>query len=541
MTRRKLTHAAAIDRSLPPTARAQPSPRVTDRRSGTQPQREDDRADPADDEDRAARIVAKAAEMILSKRGGQDQRPAPGIRTESTRGRYSTGDYERMAQDFGMTAADLERRQAAVEQTRRQQTQRVPHRLVDQQATLDDLRAQVRGSRKARTRWRQFTEMRGRRISLAHMRSKPSLETIVADPNNMGIGQADTSYLYENGIGELVGGWCAYMALSEADPIRASNIAHENGESEWLVRTLGESSLSTGGVLVPDDVAEDYIELLYAATVYLQAAPVRMVLTNGVLTLPRVSTGSTIGWIGENTNIGKTSPAFDAPRIVLRYLAALVPWSNRLAAHSPQALQQIIVNDLVRGASVLIDTGCLRGTGTSYQPLGLENQAPAGNTANQTGTSVANITTDHAKLQRFLEDAKIPRIRPHWFMAPRTRWAYMSARDGNNNLVWAEEMAQGLLWGVPFGVTTSIPTNLGGGTNESKLLHVEMTEEIYAEGAGLDGMKVDTKDGAAYWDGSAVVSGFSQDQSVTKLVESADRVSRQNGLNIALLNQVTVA
>jgi HK97 family phage major capsid protein len=330
------------------------------------------------------------------------------------------------------------------------------------------------------------------------------------------------------------------MAMAQGDPQKAYRIAKEHGADPVVIRTLGESTISAGGATIPEVMVEDYIELLYASTVYLQGNPMRLDAPGGNLTLPKIATGAMGGWIGENANVPKSAPTFGQVKVDLKYLGVLVPIANRLIRHSPMAVETLVRDDLVANASVLIDTAAIRGTGSVHQPKGLRQMAAAANVFAQTGTSVAAITTDTAKMQRLLEDAKMKFVRPYWMMAPRTRWGLMAARDGNNNLVWADEMSRGEFQGKPFGVTQSIPTNLGGGS-DSELYLVDMIHQIFAEGVGDDGLRVEARDGVAYHDGSQVVAAFSQDQTVVRLIQSADIVSRQDGNEISVLTGVTIA
>lgn len=490
--------------------------------------------------DEKAEIVAAAARKLLAD---GSLSPGPAIRTETTRGRSDRRDVRSMARDAGFSGAALDRREEAEEDFAR----------VLRGERLSDEAEARRRERAADARIglgverRQFSEMRGgRRVTNRTLaRAMSEDEILEAGPSGIRFGEPDRAHLYTSGVGQLVSRWMTYLASSNAggvpDGMRAAEIAFQRGESPLLVRTLAESALDTGGVLVPDPVAEDLIELQYAATPFLQGNPIRMQLPNGSAVLPRMATGSAVGWIGENANAPKTSPTFDAPRLSLRTLAGLVPYSNRLARHSPQDVARLVLNDLVAGAAVKLDLALIRGAGTAHEPLGIENQCPAANKYNSAGTSVANITSDTGKANRLLEENNIMPVRRFWLMAPRTRWALMTARDGNNNLIWAAEMAMGQFMGSPFGVTTNIPVNLGGGLNESKLYLVEMNEEVFAEGLGEDGMRFDSRDGVAYHDGSAVVSAFSQDQSVARLTQTADLVSRRNGLNIAIIEALTIA
>lgn len=341
--------------------------------------------------------------------------------------------------------------------------------------------------------------------------------------------------------GKRAAEFVAYMVGTNFDPNRAYNLAKQDGIDPVVVRALGESSLAAGGALVPEEISSDYLELLYANTVYLKGNPMRATAVNGNITFPGMATGTTAQWIGENTNLPSSDAAFRQVRADLKYIAALSPVSNRLLNHSPASVSSMIEQDLVNGAAELIDSGAIRGIGSAYSPRGLRYQALAANQFAQTGVTVAAISTDTAKIQRLILDNKIKLIRPYWMFSNRTGMFLKSLRDGNNNLVYAKEMnEQGTFQGFPFGMTSLIPDNLGGGgTNESEIYLVDMIHQVYVEGAGADGLRVESQSGAAYYNGSAVVSGFSQDQTVIRMIQPMDVVSRQQGKEIGIITGVT--
>jgi HK97 family phage major capsid protein len=464
-----------------------------------------------------SKALADAAARILADRAAQ--RRSPQARTSDRTNTFTRQDYDLMARDQGANREGMDRRAQTNELARRD--------AADRQQGIqrgDDGRiARTLTREGGRFRKRQFAEMgQGRDFRARGSRA----------------GELDIAALGD--IGLRFSGWVAYMALGGNDRDRAIQVAREHGADATMIRTLGETTIAAGGALVPESVAEDYIELLYAATVYLQGNPMRLEAPNGNLTLPRIATGAAGGWLGENANITKSAPTFDQVRAELRTVGVIVPVSNRLMRHSPQSVEMIVREDCINNASVLIDTAAIRGVGSAHQPRGLRYQAASANVFGQTATTVEGITNDTAKMQRLLEEAKIKFVRPFWIMAPRTRWALMSKRDGNNQLIWAEEMGRGEFQGKPFGVTTSVPTNLGGGTNESELYLTDFVHQVYAEGVGDDALRVTASDGVAYHDGSNVIAAFSQDQTVVRLLQTCDVVSRQAGNETSVLTGVTL-
>lgn len=427
-------------------------------------------------------LIAAAVKQVMNERSKQaaaaatTQRSAA-VHTDDRKARYTREDLDLIALDNGASPEGIARRRSAYDADAR----------------------------------KQFTEMRNaQRPANAPRAGKRALEFV------------------------------SYMVASGLDNQRAYRLAKEHGADEVVTRALGESTLAAGGALVPEELASDYLELLYANTVYLKGNPLRATAVNGNITFPGMASGTAAQWIGENANVPSTDAAFRQVRADLKYIAAISPVSNRLLNHSPASVASMIEADLVAGASELIDSAAIRGLGTAYAPRGLRYQAQSANIFAQTGVTVAAISTDTAKMQRLILDFKIKLARPYWIMSNRSMMFLKSLRDGNNNLVYATEMNErGTFQGFPFGNTTLVPDNLGGGTNESELYLVDMAQQVYVEGAGADGLRVESQNGAAYYNGSSVVSGFSQDQTVIRMIQPVDVVSRQQGKEIAVLTGVT--
>jgi HK97 family phage major capsid protein len=143
------------------------------------------------------------------------------------------------------------------------------------------------------------------------------------------------------------------------------------------------------------------------------------------------------------------------------------------------------------------------------------------------GVSLANTTTDLGRLILTLENANIPLMRGGWLFGPRAKHYLMTVQNSTGFFVYRDEMLRGTLWGYPFAVTTTIPTNLtdNTGTDESEVYFGDFDEAIIGESANLI---VDASQEAAYFDGSEVVSAYSKDQTVVRAIEEHDFALRRD-------------
>lgn len=329
-------------------------------------------------------------------------------------------------------------------------------------------------------------------------------------------------------------GW---MMRGGGNPDTAYRIAKKAGADEIVVRALGESTMAGGGAFVPQAISEDYIELLYNAAPFLSAGPRRLPVPSGNLTVPKLTAGATATWGGESRNIGASEQTFGQRRLDLKKLSVLTAISNELLRDSSPALDAIVRDDLANNAAVVVDAALIRGTGSVFAPRGVYSQVAAANKYSGNATAnVANVTTDLNKAMRVIEDAKVRFVRPAWFISPTTKYGLMAARDANGSLVWAPEMATGKLYGIPFFVTQNIPSNLGGGSNQTEVYLVEMSHVMV--GDDPLGVQVQMADGAAYFDGSNVVAGFSRDESVVRLIQRIDMILRQDGAEAAVIETI---
>ena len=325
------------------------------------------------------------------------------------------------------------------------------------------------------------------------------------------------------------------LAANRGDPERAARFAERQWSDTTLARALASGDGTAGGFLVPEQYSAELIELLRPLAVVRRLGATVLPMPGGTLTVPKITGGASAEYVGENQNIGKTEPKFGQLRLTARKLAAVVPISNDLIRFSSPQADAVVRDDVVSAMAQREDAAFIRDDGTGNAPKGLRYWALAANVIAANGTvNLTNVTTDLGKLVLGLRNSNVRMIRPGWLFSPRTEHYLMTIRDGNGNFAFREDMLAGRLWGYPFGVTTQIPDNLGGGSDESEIYLVDMADSVIAESTNLI---IDVSSEAAYHDGSSVVSAFSLDQTVIRVIASHDFGMRHDA-SVAILTTV---
>lgn len=300
----------------------------------------------------------------------------------------------------------------------------------------------------------------------------------------------------------------------------------EDRVTQVIGKTLGASTGSTGGFLVPEEMAADVIELLRPASAVRQLNPTMVPLDSGTLNLPKITGGAAASYIGENTNAPKTTLTFGNVRPTAKKLAALVPISNDLIRRSSIQTDDMVRNDLVAALQQKSDAAFIRSAGVNGEPKGLLYWAPAANKFNANATvNAQNVVKDLGKAIEKLASADVRFIRPGWIFSHRTYVFLLTLLDANNNFLLREEISRGTLLGYPFARTSQVPDNLGTGQDESEIYFADFADVVVAEATGI---LLDASQEAAYFDGSNVVAAFSQDQTVIRAIVEHDLVLRHD-------------
>jgi HK97 family phage major capsid protein len=331
------------------------------------------------------------------------------------------------------------------------------------------------------------------------------------------------------------------LAAGGGVPYVAAMIAEKEWGDSGLFANQNMGTGSAGGFLVQEDVSAEVIELLRPASVVMSLQPQIIDMPNGNMTMNRLATGASAGYIGEQQDAPATGVIFGQVKLSAKKLGALIPISNDLIRANSQQADRIVRDDLVAALAQRTDLGFLRGSGTQFSPLGMRNQNTgtpfaATHVLTMTATpTLATATNDMGRLRRALRTAEVAMIRPGWIMSPRTEQWLMDLRDGNGNLAFDAEMQNGRLRGFPYRVTTQIPENLGGGT-ESELYLADFAQVVVGEHMGID-VAVSTE--AAYRDaGANLQAAFSRDETVMRAIAQHD-IGLRHLPAVAILTGVT--
>jgi len=315
----------------------------------------------------------------------------------------------------------------------------------------------------------------------------------------------------------------AARELSKTDKSYQSTVDMIEGKAE--LRAMSASSMSAGGSLIPPEMAAELVELLYAKTVALELGA-RTMDFNSSISMGKINSGATTYYVGEAANITPSQPGTGELRMTGKKAAALVPITNELLRNPSVGADTIVRDDLLQAMALRRDLSALRGTGDSNQPKGVTKWINSSNYFNSTGTTTAQKIADIVKAVRLVDESKIPLDSGGWVMSPRSKWALFATLDNNSNFVFAAQLALGMLLGFPIRSTTQIPNNLGGGTDSE--VYFGAWNDLVIGFDKTTPMQIEAFPNGAYYDGSAVVSGISNDTTPIRLLEGHDVVLRHD-------------
>lgn len=306
----------------------------------------------------------------------------------------------------------------------------------------------------------------------------------------------------------------------------------EVAEAYRNAKALGVGTIAAGGALVPPEFASGIIELLDATTVFRKAGPLQLPMNTGSLTLPYINTGASASYTGEGANITKSEPTFGQLQLRDHKLAALVPVGNDLLRNGGAVADNAIRTDVVRSIGAKEDSTFIGSDGSAGEPKGLRYWCQSTHKFNASAASLANATANIGKALRLMQQDNVDMMSTKIFFAPRTEWYLKTVLDSNGNAPFKAEMANGLLFGFPFFTTSRIAINEGSGTDESVIYFANMQDVVLAQNEAL---MVEVFPGGTYYDGSSLVSGISQDQTVIRAISLHDLGCRFRGYEVAVI------
>lgn len=228
----------------------------------------------------------------------------------------------------------------------------------------------------------------------------------------------------------------------------------------------------------------------------------KMALPSGTdhLYVPRVTTGTLVAsQNGDNaatTTQDLVTTSADAP---VRTLSGYVDASIQLLEQSPLAggIDQLIFNDLMRAYDLNLEQQVINGVGTAGQLAGILGAGTAITYTSGTPTAAglyAAIGQGISKVsENRYDDVEAIAMRP-------ATWYWLASQTDSNGRPFVvpnggapfnaggvqdapvAQSSVGTIHGVPVVLSAAIPNNLGGGTNETRVLIARFSDSVLFEG-----------------------------------------------------------
>jgi HK97 family phage major capsid protein len=305
-------------------------------------------------------------------------------------------------------------------------------------------------------------------------------------------------------------------------------------EGTIKLKNLSVGNAGAGGNIVIPEWSREWIELLRNQTVIRGLRGIRTFpMPVGALTMRKQGSAATAFYVGEAVNITKSDQAVQVLNMVYKKLAALTVVSNDLLRFAGPEADAFVRDDLLLVSAIREDLAFLFGDGTAGTPTGIWSLTAAANKFASAGTTLANQQADMGKAIRLLQEGNVPlnTDNGYWIMAPRTYWGIYNLTATTGNYVFREEMSsrdanapQGRLLGYPIRVTNQVSKTLGatgiGSTGTASLLMFVHSPSCLI-GDSLN-VQADVFLNGTYYDGAAVVSGISTDESVIRVLREHD-------------------
>lgn len=312
-------------------------------------------------------------------------------------------------------------------------------------------------------------------------------------------------------------------------------------DGSMKLKNLAAGNAAAAGNIVIPEWSREWIELLRNQTIIRGLPGIRTFpMPVGAITMRKQSIAGVAYYVGEAANITKSDQNVNLLNMVYKKLAALTVVSNDLLRFAGPEADAFVRDDLLLVSAIREDLAFLLGDGTVGTPVGIFNFSAAANKFASAGTTLANQQADLAKSIRKLQEGNVPLTLENGFflMAPRTYWGLFNLVSTTGNYIFRDELSRGRLLGYPIRVSNQIPINVGatgtGSGAASMLLFVHSPSCLIGDSLNV---QVDVFYNGAYYDGSAVVSGISTDETVIRVLREHDFALRHDVGASVVLNE----
>lgn len=269
-------------------------------------------------------------------------------------------------------------------------------------------------------------------------------------------------------------------------------------------KAMTEGTGSQGGYLV-QPLLERQLVLAREADNVLRGLCSSLNLNTNSIQLDQLGLSTTAGWVSELSQKPESTAMTIASITASVFTAAgLATISNQLLQDSNPAVDGLVTADLAKRLVALEETAFMVGSGTGM-PLGILN-TPGLSTTTITQSSLEDPAVSGGLLDKILDS--IASVQTNWgqpsaiVMHPRTWTRILKSKDSvghytiapRNNFGAGYDPAtartfvngpQQTLFGVEVVLSNRVPTNLGSGTNESRVIVGDFREALILDRQGI--------------------------------------------------------
>jgi HK97 family phage major capsid protein len=230
-------------------------------------------------------------------------------------------------------------------------------------------------------------------------------------------------------------------------------------------RDFSVGTATEAGNLVATDLRTDlYVDALRAKLV---ASTLGMRILSGLtssIAIPRKSTASTLGTLTEIGSSSESAPAIAQVSLTPKRVGAYVDYSKQALLQSSMPIENMLRDDLISGAAVLLENGIINGSGTAPQMTGLRNTTGMGTSTGGTAGSAPTWAL-MVGLETLCAVANAePDQLAGYLLNTQTRGKLKTVQRGTNlNFIW--ENGGMPVNGYRVAVTNNVPANLTKGSS----------------------------------------------------------------------------
>lgn len=233
-------------------------------------------------------------------------------------------------------------------------------------------------------------------------------------------------------------------------------------------------------LVVPDNMTQEFVELLRPATIVGKVQGLRRVPFN--IRMPRTVSGSSAGWVGEGKPKPVSKMSFDTVTLAWNKIAGIVVLTEELVKFSNPAAEAIVRQDMIDTIAEFTDQQFIDPTvtATATSPASI-TQGITG--VPSTGATVATIMTDVQSIFKKLIAGNITPKAGVWVMHPRTALYLSMLRTAQDVYAFPGiNMYGGTFYGLPVVTSASVPIDTG---DDTYIVLMDAAEVYLADEGGV--------------------------------------------------------